>query len=60
MFDVFSQQLTPPDILIYLHAPVNKLQGNIKREIENLNKPYQMTIYLEFKKPTQAISNSIK
>jgi deoxyadenosine/deoxycytidine kinase len=31
MFDVFSQQLTPPDILIYLHAPVNKLQGNIKK-----------------------------
>jgi len=23
--------LTPPDILIYLHAPVNKLQGNIKK-----------------------------
>jgi len=31
MFDVFSQQLIPPDILIYLHAPVNKLQGNIKK-----------------------------
>ncbi len=31
MFDVFSLQLTPPDILIYLHAPVNKLQGNIKK-----------------------------
>jgi deoxyadenosine/deoxycytidine kinase len=31
MFDVFSQQLTSPDILIYLHAPVNTLQGNIKK-----------------------------
>ena len=31
MFDVFSQQLTIPDILIYLHAPVNTLQGNIKK-----------------------------
>ena len=31
MFDVFSQQLVTPDILIYLHAPVNKLQGNIKK-----------------------------
>jgi deoxyguanosine kinase len=31
MFDVFSQQLVSPDILIYLHAPVNKLQGNIKK-----------------------------
>jgi len=31
MFDVFSQQLVTPDILIYLHAPVNTLQGNIKK-----------------------------
>ncbi len=31
MFDVFSQQLAIPDILIYLHAPVNTLQGNIKK-----------------------------
>ena len=31
MSDVFSQQLVSPDILIYLHAPVNKLQGNIKK-----------------------------
>ncbi|TRZ82163.1 MAG: deoxynucleoside kinase [Sediminibacterium sp.] len=31
MFDVFAQQLTAPDVLIYLHAPVNTLQGNIKK-----------------------------
>ena len=31
MYEVFSQQLTQPDVLIYLHAPVNKLQSNIKK-----------------------------
>ncbi|MEI6151094.1 MAG: deoxynucleoside kinase [Chitinophagia bacterium] len=31
MFDVFAQQLKAPDVLIYLHAPVNTLQGNIKK-----------------------------
>ena len=31
MFDVFVTQLVTPDILIYLHAPVNKLQRNIKK-----------------------------
>jgi len=29
LFDVFFQQLTTPDMLIYLHAPVTKLQSNI-------------------------------
>ena len=46
-----------------LHERVKELEienVKLKREIENLNKPYQMTIYLEFKKPIQAISNSIK
>ena len=31
MFDVFQQQLVTPDVLIYLHAPVSKLQSNIKK-----------------------------
>lgn len=31
LFDIIHQQLLHPDILIYLHAPVNKLQQNIKR-----------------------------
>ena len=34
MYDVFSQQLTQPDVLIYLHAPVNKLQSNIKNAVK--------------------------
>ena len=31
LFDIINQQLTFPDILIYLHAPVQKLQVNIKK-----------------------------
>jgi deoxyadenosine/deoxycytidine kinase len=37
LFDIIHQQLVFPDILIYLHAPVNRLQQNIrkrKREYE--------------------------
>ena len=44
MFDVFVQQLTPPDILIYLHAPVNKLQGNIKKR----NRKFEQSIPDEY------------
>jgi len=31
LFDIILQQLVQPEILIYLHAPVSKLQQNIKR-----------------------------
>src|ERR671912_1635763 len=31
LFEIIHQQLVQPDILIYLHAPVNKLQQNIKK-----------------------------
>jgi len=31
LFDIIHSQLLFPDILIYLHAPVNKLQANIKK-----------------------------
>jgi len=31
LFDIIHQQLVQPDILVYLHAPVNKLQQNIKK-----------------------------
>lgn len=31
LFDIINQQLLHPDILIYLHAPVKKLQQNIKK-----------------------------
>jgi deoxyadenosine/deoxycytidine kinase len=44
MFDVFHQQLYPPDIIIYLHAPVNKLQGNIKKR----NRKFELAIPDEY------------
>ena len=31
LFEIIHQQLVEPDILIYLHAPVSKLQQNIKK-----------------------------
>src|SRR5215218_2311502 len=31
LFEIIHQQLVQPDILIYLHSPVNKLQQNIKK-----------------------------
>lgn len=31
LFDIIHQQIVFPDILIYLHAPVEKLQSNIKK-----------------------------
>ena len=40
LFDIMYQQLIQPDILIYLHAPVNKLQQNIKKR----NRPYEQKI----------------
>lgn len=40
LFDIINQQLVFPDILIYLHAPVNKLQSNIKKR----NRAYEQTI----------------
>lgn len=40
LFDILYQQLVQPDILIYLHAPVNKLQQNIKKR----NRSYEQNI----------------
>jgi deoxyadenosine/deoxycytidine kinase len=40
LFDIMYQQLIQPEILIYLHAPVNKLQQNIKKR----NRPYEQRI----------------
>lgn len=40
LFDIIHQQLLHPDILIYLHAPVKRLQENIKKR----NREYEKTI----------------
>jgi deoxyadenosine/deoxycytidine kinase len=44
IFDIIHQQLTQPEILIYLHAPVKKLQQNIKKR----NRSYEQSIPDEY------------
>ncbi len=40
LFDIIYQQLTQPDIVIYLHVPVNQLQRNIKKR----NRSFELSI----------------
>ena len=40
LFDIIQQQLIQPEIVIYLHSSVNKLQQNIKKR----NRPYEQSI----------------
>lgn len=40
LFEIINQQLVQPDLLIYLHAPVTKLQANIKKR----NRSYEQNI----------------
>jgi deoxyguanosine kinase len=40
IFEIIHQQLVQPELLIYLHAPVQKLQQNIKKR----NRPYEQRI----------------
>lgn len=44
LFEIIHQQLIQPDLLIYLHAPINKLQQNIKKR----NRPYEQKIPDEY------------
>ncbi|MBI2283171.1 MAG: deoxynucleoside kinase [Bacteroidetes bacterium] len=44
LFDIIHQQLAFPDILIYLHAPVQKLQSNIRKR----NRSYEQNIPDEY------------
>ena len=44
LFDIMHQQLVFPDILIYLHAPVQRLQANIKKR----NRSYEQNITDEY------------
>ena len=44
LFDIMQQQIAFPDILIYLHSPVNKLQKNIKKR----NRAYEQNIADEY------------
>ncbi len=40
LFEIINQQLIYPDILIYLHSPIQKLQANIKKR----NRVYEQNI----------------
>jgi deoxyguanosine kinase len=44
LFEIIQQQLIQPDIIIYLHSPVNKLQQNIKKR----NRSYEQGISDEY------------
>jgi len=44
LFDIIHQQLIQPDVLVYLHSPVNKLQQNIKKR----NRSYEQAIPDEY------------
>ena len=44
LFEIINQQLIQPDIIIYLHASVNKLQVNIKKR----NRIYEQSIPDEY------------
>lgn len=44
VFDIMQQQLIFPDIIIYLHSPVQKLQKNIKKR----NRVYEQNIADEY------------
>lgn len=44
LFEIVHTQLVQPDILIYLHAPVSKLQQNIRKR----NRPYEQGIPDEY------------
>ncbi|MES1215525.1 MAG: deoxynucleoside kinase [Bacteroidota bacterium] len=40
LFDIIQQQMIQPDIIIYLHSPIEKLQRNIKKR----NRSYEQKI----------------
>ena len=40
LFEIIHQQVVQPDIVLYLHTPVNKLQENIRKR----NRPYEQKI----------------
>ncbi|MCU0382343.1 MAG: deoxynucleoside kinase [Chitinophagaceae bacterium] len=44
LFEIIHQQMIQPDLLIYLHAPVNKLKENIRKR----NRSYEQNIQDEY------------
>jgi deoxyadenosine/deoxycytidine kinase len=44
LFDIIRQQVIQPDLLIYLHVPVQKLQQNIRKR----NRSYEQNIHDDY------------
>src|ERR1700761_8151561 len=44
LFDIIHTQLVQPDLLIFLHAPISRLQANIRKR----NRPYEQGIPDEY------------
>lgn len=44
LFDIMHYQMIQPELLIYLHSPVSKLQENIKKR----NRPYEQNIQNDY------------
>ena len=44
LFDIMHHQMIQPELLIYLHTPVSKLQENIKKR----NRPYEQNIQNDY------------
>ena len=44
LFDIINPQIVQPDILIYLHTPVNRLKENIKKR----NRDYEQNIASDY------------
>lgn len=44
LFDIMHNQMIQPELLIYLHSPVSKLQENIKKR----NRPYEQNIQNDY------------
>jgi deoxyguanosine kinase len=44
LFEMMQPQILQPDLLIYLHAPVSKLQDNIKKR----NRLYELNIQNDY------------
>jgi len=51
LFDIMAPNLPVPDLLIYLHTPVNKLQQNIKQR----GRTYEQTISAEYLERVQQV-----
>ncbi len=54
LFDIINPQLIQPDLLIYLHAPINKLKENIKKR----NRSYEQSIGADYLFSLQEIYTS--